>query len=95
MLEGCQEQAQDVSKGLFAKTVVATPSAEDYLALAQKHSEALSRWEHWGSVRAFFYALDAVAALVALVEGAFLSELVMEVVLDDMADQVNRGYLHL
>ena len=87
--------AAETKQGLFAKTVVASPSAEDYLALAQKHSESLSRWEQWGSVRAFFYALDADAALVALVEGPFLSELVMEVVLDDMADQVNRGYLQL
>ena len=87
--------AAETKQGLFAKTVVATPSAEDYLALAQKHSESLSRWEQWGSVRALFHACDAEAALVGIVERPFLSDLVADILLEDMAEQVDRGYLKL
>jgi hypothetical protein len=37
--------AAEIKQGLFATTVIANPSAEGYLALVQKHSAPLSRWE--------------------------------------------------
>ena len=37
--------------------------------------------------------LDAEAALEGLAEGPFLSELVGDILEDDMADQADRGYL--
>ena len=38
---------------------------------------------------------DAEAALEGLVEGPFLSELVGDILEEDMADQAERGYLQL
>ena len=71
------------------------PSPEDYRELGQKHADSLSRWEQWGSVRALFHVLDAEVALAGLADGPFLSELVGDVLEEDMADQALRGYLKL
>ena len=87
--------AKETKKGLFAKPLAEVPSLEDYRELGQKHADSLSRWEQWGSVRAFFHVLDAEVALEGLADGPFLSELVGDILEDDMADQVYRGYLHL
>ena len=87
--------AKETKKGLFAKLSVEVPSPEDYRELGQKHADSLSRWEQWGSVRAFFHVLDAEVALEGLADGPFLSELVGDILEDDMTDQVYRGYLHL
>ena len=86
---------KETNKGLFAKPSVDAPSPEDYRELGQKHADSLSRWEKWGSVRALFHVLDAEVALEGLAGGPFLSELVGDILEDDMADQVDRGYLHL
>jgi len=80
---------QEACNGLLAKV----PSPEDYRELGQKHADSLSRWEQWGSVRAFFHVLDAEVALEGLADGPFLSELVGDILEDDMADQAYRGYL--
>ena len=40
-----------------------------------------------------FHVLDAEVALEGLAEGPFLSELVGDILEDDMADQAHRGYL--
>jgi hypothetical protein len=85
--------AKETKKGLFAKASVDTPSPQDYMELGQKHADSLSRWEQWGSVRALFHVLDAEVALAGLAEGPFLSELVGDIVEEDMADQAYRGYL--
>ena len=87
--------AKETKKGLFAKASVDAPSPDDYLELGKKHVDSLSRWEQWGSVRALFHVLDAEAALGGIADGPFLSELVGDILEDDMADQVYRGYLHL
>ena len=87
--------AKETKKGLFAKPSVEVPSPEDYRDLGQKHADSLSRWEHWGSVCAFFHVLDAEVALKGLAEGPFLSELVGDILEEDMADQAERGYLKL
>ena len=84
---------QETKKGLFTKPVAEVPSPEDYRELGQKHADSLSRWERWGSVRALFHVLDAEVALAGLAEGPFLSELVGDIVEEDMADQAYRGYL--
>ena len=80
---------------LFSKSSADAPSPEYYRELAQQHVDALSRWEHWGSVKALFYSFDAEVALSGLAEGPFLSELVSDILLEDMMDQVDRGYLTL
>ena len=85
--------AKEAKKGLFAKPSADTPSPEDYRELGQKHAESLSRWEQWGSVRALFHVLDAEAALEGIADGPFLSQLVGDILEDDMADQAYRGYL--
>ena len=87
--------AKETRKGLFAKPTADVPSPDDYLELGKKHVDSLSRWEQWGSVRALFHVLDAEAALGGIADGPFLSELVGDILEDDMADQVYRGYLHL
>ena len=46
-------------------------------------------------MRAFFHVLDAEVALEGLADGPLLSELVGDILEDDMADQVYRGYLYL
>ena len=86
---------QETKKGLFTKPSADVPSPEDYRELAQKHVDSLSRWEQWGSVRALFHVLDAEVALAGLAEGPFLSELVGDILEEDMADQALRGYLKL
>ena len=86
---------QETKKSLFSKSSADAPSPEDYRELAQQHVDALSRWEQWGSVKALFYSFDAEVALSGLAEGPFLSELVSDIVLEDMMDQVDRGYLTL
>jgi len=85
--------AKETKKGLFAKASAVVPSPEDYRALGQKHADSLSRWEQWGSVRAVFHVLDAEAALEGIADGPFLSQLVGDILEDDMADQAYRGYL--
>ena len=87
--------AKETKKVLFAKASVGKPSPQDYMELGQKHADSLSRWEQWGSVRALFHVLDAEVALGGLAEGPFLSELVGDILEDDMADQADRGYLKL
>jgi len=87
--------AKETKKGLFAKPAADAPGSEDYRALGQKHADSLSRWEQWGSVRALFHVLDAEVALEGLAEGPFLSELVGDILEEDMAGQALRGYLKL
>ena len=87
--------AKHTKKALFTKPSADVPSPEDYRELAQKHVDYLSRWEQWGSVRALFHVLDAEVALAGLAEGPFLSELVGDILEEDMADQALRGYLKL
>ena len=79
---------------LFTKPVVKVPSPEDYRELGQKHADFESLGAV-GSARAFFHVLDAEVAIAGLAEGPFLSELVGDIVEEDMADQVYRGYSHL
>lgn len=86
---------QKTNKGLFTKSSADVPSPDDYRQLADQHIDALGRWEQWGSVKALFYSFDAEVALSGLAEGPFLSELVSDILLEDMMDQVDRGYLTL
>ena len=46
-------------------------------------------------MRAFFFSLDADAQLKQTDTEAFLSEIVEDVVHEELADQVARGYLKL
>jgi len=86
---------QKTNKGLFTKSSADVPSPDDYRELADQHIDALGRWGQWGSVRALFHTLDAEAALAGIAEGPFLRELVADILLDDMSDQADRGYLKL
>ena len=86
---------KETTQGLFAKPSTEALSSDDYRELGRQHVESLVRWEHWGSVRALFHVLDAEAALEGLAEGPFLSELVGDILEEDMADQVEGGYLKL
>ena len=74
---------QETKKSFFSKSSADAPSPEDYRELAQQHVDAL------------FYSFDAEVALSGLAEGPFLSELVSDILLEDMMDQVDRGYLTL
>ena len=83
----------EVKGGWFSKQSRDLPSAADYEALGAKHIDVLDRWVKWPSIRAFFHCLDAEAALGDLADGPFLSELTSDIVLEELQDQVDRGYL--
>ena len=94
----CNEVLVAGKKGFFSKPEL--PSSEDYHALAEKHIDALSRWENWPVLKAYFYGLDAAREL-ARIDNEFLSAvaqedllgLIAQTVLEDLEEQVDRGYL--
>ena len=55
----------------------------------------LARWQLWPAMRAFFYCLDADLQLSQTDSEPFLSEIVADVVYEELQDQVSRGYLKL
>jgi hypothetical protein len=71
------------------------PSASDYADLRDTYGQYLERWQAWPAVRAFFFSLDADLQLGQTGTEAFLSEIVEDVVHEELADQVERGYLKL
>jgi len=85
--------AAKFSTGWFGGHERELPTPEHYIDLCNRHVASLDRWERLGSVRALFYALDAEVALKGLLEGPFLSELVADILMDELQDQVDRGYL--
>lgn len=91
--ESCNQKFDSGRKKLFGGS--ATPSPSDYEALRTAYGQHLERWQSWPAVRAFFFALDADLQLGQTGTEAFLSEIVADVVHEELADQVDRGYLKL
>ena len=92
--QGCTELFQKKAQGgFFRKPDTEAPNPPDYAELADFYLESLTHWEKWGSVKAFFYTLDAENALDSMVEGAWLSELVSDVLMEELEDQAARGYV--
>ena len=71
------------------------PSPSDYTALRDTYGQHLERWQAWPAVRAFFFTLDADLHLKQTGAEAFLSEIVEDVVHEELLDQVERGYLQM
>ena len=93
--QACNDMLAEVKGGWFSKQSRDLPSPADYEALGAQHIDVLDRWAKWPSIRAFFHCLDAEAALGDLADGPFLSELTSDIVLEELQDQVDRGYLKI
>ena len=91
--KSCSQKFDSRRKNLFGGS--STPSSDDYRALRDTYSQYLERWQTWPAVRAFFFTLDADLHLKHTGTEAFLSEVVEDVVYEELADQVERGYLLL
>lgn len=91
--ESCNQKFDSGRKKLFGGS--STPSPSDYEALRTAYGQHLERWQSWPAVRAFFFSLDAEEQLKQTDTEAFLSEIVEDVVYEELADQVERGYLKL
>lgn len=89
----CNQQFGTGRKRLFGGSV--NPSDQDYDELRDTYGPLLARWQSWPAMRAFFFSLDADAQLKQTDTEAFLSEIVEDVVHEELADQVARGYLKL
>lgn len=73
----------------------ANPSEKDYEELRDTYGPLLARWQLWPAMRAFFFCLDADLQLSQTDYEPFLSEIVADVVYEELQDQVSRGYLKL
>lgn len=71
------------------------PSDDDYRELRDAYLGSLPRWQCWPSVRAFFFSLDADAQIKLTDSEPFLSEIVEDVVYEELLEQVEMGYLRL
>ena len=91
--EACNQKFDSGRKKLFGGS--SNPSPTDYQALRDAYGQYLGRWQAWPAVRAFFFTLDADLQLKQTGTEAFLSEIVEDVVYEELADQVERGYLEL
>lgn len=89
----CDRQFDTGKKRLFSRS--ANPSSEDYDEMRDTYSPLLQRWQAWPAMRAFFFCLDADAQLSQTDSEPFLSEIVADVVYEELQDQVSRGYLKL
>ena len=74
---------------------VTTPSKSDYETLCDSLVSKLPSIQSWSVMRAYFYVLDAEAQLTETIESVALTELMTDVVLEELEDQVERGYLKL
>ena len=81
------------SGGWFSKTEV--PTNKDYESLGQSLEGKLPALEAWPVMRAYFYVLDAEAQLTETIESVALTELMSDVVLEELEDQVQRDYLRI
>ena len=91
--ESCNRKFDAGRKKLFGGS--SNPSSSDYVAIRDTYGQYLERWQAWPAVRAFFFTLDADLQLKQTGTGAFLSEIVEDVVHEELLDQVERGYLKL
>ena len=91
--EACNQKFDSGRKKLFGGS--SNPSPADYEALRDTYAQYLERWQAWPAVRAFFFTLDADLQLKHTGTEAFLSEIVADVVHEELLDQVERGYLKL
>jgi len=91
--EACNHKFDSGRKKLFGGG--SNPSPADYEALRNTYGQFLERWQAWPAVRAFFFTLDADSQLKQTGSEAFLSEIVEDVVYEELADHVERGYLVL
>lgn len=91
--EACNQKFDSGRKKLFGGS--SNPSPADYEALRHAYGQYLERWQSWPAVRAFFFILDAEEQLKQTDTEAFLSEILEDVVYEELADQVERGYLVL
>lgn len=91
--EACNQKFDSGRKKLFGGS--SKPSPSDYVDLRDSYGQYLDRWQAWPAVRAFFFTLDADLQLKQTGTEAFLSEIVEDVVYEELADQVERGYLEL
>ena len=89
--DACNQKFHSGRKTLFGGS--SNPSPADYQALRDAYGQYLERWQAWPAVRAFFFTLDADLQLKHTGTEAFLSEIVEDVVYEELADQVERGYL--
>lgn len=91
--ETCNQEFDAGRKKLFGGSSI--PSPADYKALRDTYGQYLERWQTWPAVRAFFFTLDAELQLKQTGTEAFLSEIMEDVVHEELVDQVERGYLKL
>jgi len=91
--EACNQKFDSGRKKLFGGS--SNPSPSDYAVLRDTYGQHLERWQAWPAIRAFFFTLDADLHLKRTGTEAFLSEIVEDVVLEELTDQVERGYLKL
>ena len=91
--EACNQKFDSGRKKLFGGS--SKPSPSDYADLRDSYGQYLDRWQAWPAVRAFFFTLDADLQLKQTGTEAFLSEIVEDVVYEELADHVERGYLKL
>lgn len=92
-IDKCNQRFDKGRNRLFRGS--ANPSDQDYEELRDTYGPLLARWELWPAMRAFFFSLDADAQLKQTDTEGFLSEIVEDVVYEELADQVARGYLKL
>jgi hypothetical protein len=79
------------SEGWFSTTTA--PSKHDYELLGKSLESKLAVLQAWPVIRAYFFVLDAEAQLTKTIESVALTELMSDVVLEELEDQVERGYL--
>lgn len=91
--ESCNQKFDSGRKRLFGGG--SNPSPADYEALRDTYGQYLQRWQAWPAVKAFFFSLDAEEQLKQTDTEAFLSEILEDVVHEELLDQVERGYLKL
>ena len=89
----CNRRFDTGRKRLFGGS--ANPSEKDYEELRDTYAPLLARWQLWPAMRAFFFCLDADLQLNQTDSEPFLSEIVADVVYEELQDQVSRGYLKL
>lgn len=89
--QSCNESFGGRRRLLFAARE--RPSPCDYESLGKTYEPYLERWQSWPAMKAYFFALDADQQLKRAGSDPFLNELVADVVYEELADQIERGYL--